>query len=359
MARNPDHHAIVIGIDTYSQLHRLRGSVDDARLFAQWLERDDGGGLPEENVQLILSPPTLPSDPLEARPVAYQIDRALTRIGLAKAERLGAKRLYFYFAGHGFGPEFDDVGMLMANASDPDRLANMYNIGLRPYRLFFRKTEAFDEVIFILDCCRDPLVHADTGGPGITPGYEGKHGGVSVRDFVVMAAAYGAKAFQKPVVDTDKPHGVLTEAILEGLEKPDAADGLGRFTASSLLNYVTKRITKIGSDPKLRQTPEVYHPNPGMEIIFSTIPESKLEKVEALISVAPQYSGDLILKDNHNIVIERTPAAGLTKQNPWRVYLIKNRWYALVHSSDGVIESEPLILKHLDQVPNPYEVTFQ
>jgi uncharacterized caspase-like protein len=356
MARNPDHHAIVIGIDTYSQLHRLRGSVNDARLFAEWLMKEDGGGLPEENVHLILSPPDLPSDPFEARPVAYQIDRALTRIGLTRPARLGAKRLYFYFAGHGFGPEFDDVGMLMANASDPDRLANTYNIGLRPFRLFFRKTEAFDEIIFILDCCRDPLVNVDTGIPGIKPGYEGT--GVSVRDFVVMAAAYGAKAFQKPPVDKDKPHGILTTAILEALEKPDAADGLGRFTASSLFDYVSKRIKNIGEDPKLRQIPEVYNPKTNPEIIFSTIPESKLERVETWISVAPQYTGELILKDNHGIVITKTSAAGLTKQNPWKVYLIRNRWYALAHS-DGMTESPSLILRDLDQVPNPYQVTFQ
>src|SRR5882762_2214822 len=109
MARNPDHYAIVIGIDGYSQLRRLRASEKDAKKFASWLKSDDGGGLPIENIYMILSPPDLPSNPFDARPVAYQIDDALTRIGLTKGGWIG-KRLYFYFAGHGFGPNFNDVG---------------------------------------------------------------------------------------------------------------------------------------------------------------------------------------------------------------------------------------------------------
>jgi uncharacterized caspase-like protein len=353
MARNPDHYAIVIGIDGYSQLRRLRASGKDATRFGLWLQSDDGGGLPPENIQVIVSPPDLPSNPFDARPVAYQVDDALTRLGLSKSGRIG-KRLYFYFAGHGFGPTFDDVGMLMANAADPDRLG--YNIGLRPFRLFFQQSEAFDEVIFILDCCRDPVVNADTSKPGIKPGHQGT--GVAVRDFVLMAAEYGEKAFQATDKATGEPRGLLTDAILDGLKKPDAADGLGRFTASSLFDYVAKQIVKMGADPKLQQTPRVDNPKPETEIIFSTIPESQLQKVEVWISAAPGYTGNLILKDSNMKSIVSQSAVGLTKENPWKVFLLRNRWYALAHS-DGLAEGPPVILKNLDQVSNPYHYTFE
>ena len=356
MARNPDHYAIVIGIDTYPQLRRLRASAKDATKFALWLKSDEGGGLPDDNlhIQMILSPPTQSSNPFEAQPVVYRIDEALTRLGLEKPGRIG-KRLYFYFAGHGFGPDSGDVGMLMANAKNPGRLGFNYNLGLRPFRVFLQQSEAFDEIIFILDCCRDALVNTDTGKPGITSGNQGT--GVAVRDFVIMAADYGAKAFEANDTATDEPRGLLTKAILDGLDTPDAADGLGRFTASSLFEYVSRQIRKIGTDPKLQQTPRMDYPKPEAEIIFSTIPESRLEKVEVWISAAPGFTGELILKDSNLKPIVKQPAAGLTKANPWKLFLLRNRWYALTHF-DGVNEGPPTILKDLEQVPNPYHFTF-
>ena len=350
MAKNPDHYAIVIGIDKYSQLRVLRGSGKDAMQFAIWLKADDGGGVPEENISVITSPPNFPDNPFEARPVAYQIDDALTRLGLTKPGRIGS-RLYFYFAGHGFGPTLDDVGMLMANAAQ-ERLG--YNIGLRPFRIFLRQSEAFDEIVFILDCCRDPVTSVDTSKPGITAGFKGT--GVKVRDVVMLAAEYGEKAFQKVDGDTGEPRGVLTKALLEGLKKPEGADGLGRYTAASVFSYVASRVPFITQDPKLKQVPKV-DPSPEPEIVFSTIPESQLERVNVEISVDPKYIGTLILKDNTNKEIVRQPAAGLTKANPWKIVLLRNRWYSLAHF-DGAAEGPPQIIT-LDQAPNPYEFVFK
>jgi hypothetical protein len=352
MARNPDHYAIVIGIDGYSRLLRLTGSGADATNFALWLQKDDGGGLPIENIQLVVSPPDLPSDPFDARPDSARIDNALTRLGMTGGSRIG-KRLYFYFAGHGFGPTFDDVGMLMANAADPDLLS--YNIGLRPFRLFFQKSEAFDEIIFILDCCRDPAVNEETKGPGPKLAKTGT--GVAVRDFVLMAAEYGEKAFQANSKVTGEPRGLLTEALLEGLKNPDAADLHGRITASSLFDFIIKQLGKIGTDPKLKQDPEWDYRKREPEIIFSTIPESQLPLVEVWISAAPKHTGELIIRDDKMRHVTNGPATGLTKAAPWKVFLLRNRWYAIFHSIGGK-EEGPMILRDLDQVPSPYEVSY-
>src|SRR5215212_11472438 len=133
VVRNPDHYAIVIGIDGYKQLRRLRAAGDDAQRFVAWLTCEDGGGLDPKNVKPILSPLVLPDDPLDAKPVLTEVTRALRDIGVGRGTRIG-QRLYFYFAGHGFGPTFDDVGLLLADAA-MERLGS--NIGLRPHRLFF------------------------------------------------------------------------------------------------------------------------------------------------------------------------------------------------------------------------------
>ena len=58
MAEHPDHYALVVGIDDYPQFRSLQGAKEDARQFAAWLrDTDTGGGLPEQNVKLLLSEP--------------------------------------------------------------------------------------------------------------------------------------------------------------------------------------------------------------------------------------------------------------------------------------------------------------
>src|SRR5262245_15045205 len=116
MSENKDHYAIVIGIDKYSQLGNLSTAVSSARSFGDWLTAPDGGGLTANNIQMILSPLDSPSESFKARPVAAQIDNALTQLGLVKAGLLG-KRLYFYFAGLAHGTSLDDLTILMAHAS--------------------------------------------------------------------------------------------------------------------------------------------------------------------------------------------------------------------------------------------------
>ena len=47
--------AIVIGIDGYGgEVPNLSAAVDDAEKFHQWVIRDSGGEVPEENVRLLL-----------------------------------------------------------------------------------------------------------------------------------------------------------------------------------------------------------------------------------------------------------------------------------------------------------------
>ena len=354
MAKNPTHYAIVIGIDKYSQLRVLSGSTGDAALFAIWLKADDGGGVPEENIEMVVSGGSFPQNPIDARPAVFQIDDALTKIGLTKPGKIGS-RLYFYFAGHGFGPTFDDVGMLMANAAE-ERMGLGYNIGLRPFRRFLQQSEAFDEIIFILDCCRDPVITVNTYEPGIKPGNVGN--GTEVRQVAVLAAEYGAKAFQKNNVGPDEPRGILTKALLQGLKNPNAADGLGRFTATSVFSYVRDLVPTLTTDPKLQQHPRV-DPNPEPEIVFSTIPESLLERVNVEVSVDPKYTGTLILKDNNNQPIVKQPATGLTKASPWRIILLRSRWYSLFHSNDGGVTTGAPQIIDLTQATNPYEFVFK
>jgi uncharacterized caspase-like protein len=334
---NPDHYAIVIGIDGYSQLPRLRAAGKDATRFTEWLTSRNGGGVPPQNVQVVLSPPgpVDSSNTFIARPIADDIDRAMADIGIQRAlserSRIG-KRLYFYFSGHGVGPAFDQVGMLMANAS-MDRLKS--NIGLHEYREFFRNTAMFDEVVFILDCCRDSRVGIKTSEPGFD-GTGGWAAPDAVQDFVVFGGMYGEKAFQVWSSDINERRGLLTQAVLEALQKPDAADALGRFTASTLRDYVHERVPQLASEATMKQTPAFDLTQIRREIVFGTIPADQLPRLRIRIVAPPGLTGELVLMDRGIREMERRPATSVTEDQPsWIVELVRNRRYTVEHTESG------------------------
>ena len=365
MVANPDHYAVVIGIDKYSQFRRLSSAVRDATRFAEWLNSPDGGGVPKENTHLIVSEEvkkedvTTPLSPFKAIPLQTEIDEALAKIGVQSKNRIGT-RLYFYFAGHGFGPNFQEVGMLMANAA-MERLNS--NVGLNPYRHFFRDWGFFDEVIFILDCCRDEFVNVQqTTAPTFTFGpINGPR--PAVNDFIVMAAAHGEKAFSAPDAETRVKRGLLTEALLEAFNKIEAADALGRFTARSLQAYIVKRVPELAGivlDPKtqkpLNQNPEVDPPQE--EIVFAKLPLDKTNKLTARIVASPGTSGVIELRGSDMAIIEGRNAVDITSEKPpWEYPLIRQKWYALTNS-ESPPGTPPRIIDLRNVTDDPYVITF-
>jgi uncharacterized caspase-like protein len=349
--KNDQHFAIAIGIDTYPQLRRLTASVKDAADFCEWLTSDDGGNLPDQNVKLIPSSPALPADPFDARPIQTEIDRALRDFGVERGSRIG-KRLYFYFAGHGFGPSFDNVGMLMANAA-MNRLK--YNIGLRPYRDYFHESRRFDEVVFVLDCCRDRDFSRDTMAPGFDkdPAPDGKR----VVDFVLMASAYGEKAFAPVDKPTNERRGLLTKAVLEGLRgAPRAFDAEGRITSSSLREYVLERVKALAKDDSVMQEAEITLPS--AEIVLRQTDPAKLKRVRVHFVAPLEINGEIILRDGtRRDEIERRDANLARADNPWSVDLLASSRYELEHAQSdlsviidpGKAQKEPYVI----QLPRP------
>jgi hypothetical protein len=340
MAVNEKDYAIVVGINGYSQLRPLKGAKKDAAAFAEWLISPEGGGLPPKNVATILSLEELPADPFDARPIQKDIDRALRNFGVERNQKIG-RRLYFYFAGHGFGPNFDDVGMLMADAA-MQRLKT--NIGLRPYLDYFHKTGFFDQVVFFLDCCRD-IISVPTAEPTFTPEIMAPLG--SVEDFVVLAAAYGEKAFEPTIADVGERRGLLTQAILEGLRDPELADEQGRFTAFTLREHVMKKVPELATEEKLRQKPNIPR-LPDEEMIFGTAP---IQNIKVQIVIPSGLSGELVLlHGTDRREIDRHPA----DQSPWERELPRNSRYEIEHTASGL----SVILEPRKAKDDPYVFKF-
>jgi hypothetical protein len=236
---NPDHFAIVIGIGRYPQFRRLNGAVSDAERFLLWLR--DSAGLKPENIAYALSPPdAVEVDAYNGPPGEGHIRQALERIQLRAAIQnpgfLIGKRLYFFFSGHGFGPTADDVGLLLP-VSDAESLQP--SLSLRLYRDFFQLGMFFEEVIWFLDCCRDfKPGHRGNGPPLILPENKNIR---STKEFVVMASAWGAAAFEDTPGDDKDRRGILSSALLDGLSGAVGAfDFQGRITTTSLRKYLDR-----------------------------------------------------------------------------------------------------------------------
>lgn len=215
--------------------------------------------------------------------------------------------------------------MLLANAS-PSRLG--YSLGLLPYREFFRKMEAFDEIVFILDCCRDPHGGVETLKPGFS--LDARGDGTKIQDLVVLGAPYGDQAFQPfdpEYKGAKERRGLLTKAIIDGLTETDAADGLGRFTSSSLSFYLKQRMEELALAAGVEQTPNIDDTYLRQEIVFSTIPDSKLARVKVSITAPAGLNGTLQLLDGFGNELARQPAAAAAAPGGWLVTLIRNRWY--------------------------------
>jgi hypothetical protein len=312
-----DHYGIAVGIDTYPSLRPLRSSVSDATRFLEWVTDEGGGNVSTDNVKLIRSPEDIATDPFDAHPVQGEIDRALRDFGALSGHRIG-KRLYFYFAGHGFGPSFDNVGLLMAGAS-MDTLT--VNIGLRDYRHYFHETGLFDEVVFIVDCCRDNARDEKTFSPIFKPlPVVGK--AAKIVDFVALAAGYGEKAFAPVSVVDGERRGILTKAVLEALRgEPKALDPDGRVTAATLQMYVKDRVKVIADDEKLKQEPDLpQSPNP--DLVFLVVTKA-VKKLQVQIVAPAGLTGELIVRDGRDLtkIIDRHPVEQAQAGNPWQLEL--------------------------------------
>jgi len=321
-----DDFAIVIGIDTYPALRRLRAAVKDSGRFLEWLTSPEGGDVPPDNIRLIQSPTKNSADPLatDTRPLQGEVDQALRDFGVDNRQRIG-RRLYFYFAGHGLGTTFEDVGMLMANATMTTLRSN---IGLKDYRRFLHENGYFDEIIFILDCCRDPAISVGTGVPPFTypPPPPAPR---PVEGFVILAAEFGAKAFEQNQLTNGgtEPRGVLTDALIDGLNG-QAANSKGEITAFSLRDYLLKSVPQRAAPP-LNQTPSI-NVLPTRDLVFCVAP---VPMADVRIIAEPGIGGELILCDGQaNELARRAAADAEETKASWVTSIPKNGRYSVSHT---------------------------
>jgi len=265
-------YAIVIGIKAYSGLTPLNSAVKDAMRFIEWLRHDDGGGIKGEGKLIPILGDTFTNDWLKAEPNVDTVKNIFYKLGINLGKKIG-RRLYVYFSGHGFTFEVDEIALAMANAS-PEYIEN--SISFNAFRNLFLQVGYFDQVVFILDCCREQAKFDFTPqsvahiklmkerfekNSGIVP----VAGGTApppriVRDLSVLATAFGEQSFAPMDKEIGERRGLLTKALLEGLGGKAVLHD-GSITVASLKQYVYERVKILAKDHNVRQEAQIRDEN--------------------------------------------------------------------------------------------------
>lgn len=226
--------AVVVGITRYPSLTPLDGPENDAREFVKWLVDTAGGDVPADRITTILSSHF--AEP--HRPTTDDIDRVFGEIiqhAFDNGGGKGGRRLYLFFAGHGFtNPSVsEDTALLMANAA---RGMTGFHIPGRAYANWFRTAALFKEVVLLMDCCRELRQSA----PQRPVPFEPRPNPPQSHIFIGYATDLSMAARERPSPATGEVRGRFTEAVVAGLRR--AVDARGRVTARSLKAFVFNQL---------------------------------------------------------------------------------------------------------------------
>lgn len=264
-------HAILVGISRYADtaLHRLDGPVRDVHLMRDWLVRPSGGGLPAANVTCIVSDETGQLSPSgEDMPPVLQDFLNVFRRLVCKPDKSGYirredSRLYLYFSGHGFCEKHKREAHAALYVANADRDLN-WNIYGTFFAQWVKDQGLFDEIVLIMDCCRDAeLAKQPLVPPLRKPTDVGA--GRDVRLFELYAAPRGGKAQERPIATrNNEVHGLLTHAFFDALDH--AGPGQTAVSTQAIKGYLEERwLDLCGSESA--DPPEIVVPSNG-EITF-------------------------------------------------------------------------------------------
>lgn len=203
---------VVVGIEHYPYFRSLHGAANDARAFRDWLQDKRGGGLDPDRVRLVLS------DPERKTPAQDEIDREFVAVLQAAKELGGARRLYFYFSGHGaMNPDRmrNDVALLLTRWSEClVRLA----LSTELYSSTLCSAGLFEEVAIFIDCCRT----ISTSVVGLEPLFVHAWGSPACPTQRFLAFATEAREPAIESRDSGQWHGIFTRCLLSILRESSA-----------------------------------------------------------------------------------------------------------------------------------------
>ena len=247
-----DDFALIIGINDYtppneSGLRSLGGAINDVNHFEAWLTDPLGGNVPTKNCKKVVSN----RNPL--KPIQKEIDDAYLEIDSMISVNGPGRRFYFYFAGHGVGlmNATKEVALCLANWSE---IRRNEALGAELYKETFNQYGYFEEIIFILDCCRNTKVNINPARPCFSPIIPGNISG-QTRLFTAYATQYQDQSFEIEL-DNSETRGIFTKVLIDGL-KGAAANENGVINADSLKDYLILQTPVEAQKKGFKQIPRV------------------------------------------------------------------------------------------------------
>ncbi|MCB0402150.1 MAG: caspase family protein [Flavobacteriales bacterium] len=285
---NEHDYAIVVGIHNYpgDQMTHLKGTLNDARDFKEWLTSSSGGGLPESNIQTIIkefTPEDLEGlDVLDAVPtqedikreflklnrkakkaMTYEQDEDLTENGIAfyrdpdDNKRYYGRRLYLFFAGHGFNKRdnVNSVSLIAANGDYQDLINN----GVDAFNCleFYENAGYFKEAILVTDCCR--LFKSGSDGNQILQPDPANPPRV-VRTAYFLSCQNGQKAREREF--DGKCNGIFSKMLLEAFNNANYDHATNAVHYKHINEYILSNNEQFSGG----QIPQIHGNSFGHEI---------------------------------------------------------------------------------------------
>lgn len=290
--------ALIIGINDYTPpdangLRTLGGAINDANHFEEWVLNANGGNVPRKNCKKIISNP----NPL--KPIQKEIDDAYLAIDELISKGGGqAKRFYFYFAGHGVGlmNATKEIALCLANWSEKRRHEAL---GAELYKETFNQYGYFEEIIFILDCCRNTKVNINPAHPSFSPIMQGSKAG-QTRLFTAYATQYQDQSFE--VEDGDwEMRGVFTRVLLDGLNG-DAPNENGNITADGLKDYLMKQTPIEAKKKGFKQIPQIIVDSFTSATPIISLVNYQVKNIKCYINFNERRNNNVELIDNSGVI---------------------------------------------------------
>lgn len=304
------HYALVIGIDHYPRFRSLKGARKDAEDFHDWLiDKDNGGGVPTANVELVLSK----ENPV--RPIHDDIDDALEKLLSTARGDGGDKRLYLYFSGHGLGRSNFGADLCLASWSKQRRAMALDSMC---YLELVMGCGYFKEVVFLLDCCRVREMRSTALPPTIefpAPG----DGAPACRSFIGYATEFMNAAYEAETGLTEGEsdvRGHFTRALIDAL-KGAAAEPIGGVRASKLKEYLEVNTPLIAKASNHVQKSEVVNGLDGeIDPLFGYAkPPQQSSGFAVNIVFTSVASGEAVVEDGQLRVLK----SGDITTGPWSI----------------------------------------
>lgn len=325
MAENRSDYALVVGINHYPDFRNLEGAIEDAKDFAKWLYQDsEGGNLPKDHCRVILSQP----NPL--RPPHEEIDEELGRIfGMLGNDN--GRRFYLYFSGHGMSQ--DNIGANLCLARWSAKLWRNAALDSLDYLKTILGSGKFEEVVFLLDCCRVRPINAHGLPSALGFPRPDDEAGKSKR-FIGYATEFQNSAYEAEVSDgvseESRPliRGHFTRALMKGLRGAAAVEP-GGVPATFLKKYLEAETPRIAAVAKQSQKSEVDNGLPSNpDPVFGTF--KPLNRIKVTIRFSEGRVGPIVLEGPTLDEIRR----GMPDTGPWEQSLQKG-WHALRDLGNG------------------------